>query len=281
MNIKHFYDKETKTFSYVVFDKEGGNGIVIDSVLSFDVKSAKFSYDLADEIINFLIEKTIKLDWVLETHAHADHVTAAQYIKSKCGGKVAIHENIKTVQNTFAKLFNIDDIIEHDYYFDYFFKDKEIIHSGDLLIEIIHLPGHTPACSAFKIDDNIFVGDTIFMPDVGSARCDFPGGNAETLFESVQKILSYDKDTNLYMCHDYPNSRELQFKTTIQYEISNNIHFKNKTKSEFIEMRNSRDKTLDVPNLLIPSIQINIRAGHFPPVDDNGIAYLKIPINLF
>jgi glyoxylase-like metal-dependent hydrolase (beta-lactamase superfamily II) len=281
--IKEFFDKDTGTFSYVVYEKKGSPAIVIDSVLNYDPKSGRTRTSSADQVVFFTLENELKIEWILETHAHADHLTASAYLKEKVGGKVAIGNKISFIQKTFKDIFNLgEDFSTDGAQFDYLLNEKEEVIFGNLAFQTLFVPGHTCACVAYKVGDAIFTGDTIFMPDVGTARCDFPGGDASTLYESIQKLLSYPKEVRLFMCHDYPpNGREIRFCTTVADQKKNNIHIHDDVKKQdFVEMRNSRDKNLALPVLMIPSIQINIRAGHVPSKESNNISYLKIPINL-
>ena len=280
--VKGFFDPETWTVTYVVYEKPGSSCIVIDSVLSYDPKSGRTHTRLADEVIDFIEKNHLKTEWILETHAHADHVTAAPYLKSKLGGRVAIGDHISVVQGVFKGIFNLEGGFKVDgSQFDHLLKDGEEISFGNLSFKALFVPGHTPACMAYQVGDAIFVGDTMFMPDVGTARCDFPGGDAHTLFQSMKKILSFPPDTRLFMCHDYPpNDRPVSFETTVAEQRKSNIHMHDGISEEqFIEMRTKRDATLAMPVLILPAIQINIRAGEMPPVEDNGVAYLKIPVN--
>lgn len=282
-DIQSFFDQETWTFTYVVSDSSTRACIVIDPVLNYDAKSGRTHTKSADEVISFIKQNQLKLEWILETHAHADHLTAAHYLREQLGGKVAIGENVLKVQSVFKGIFNLgNEFIADGSQFDYLLKDQENIPFGKLNFQCLSVPGHTPACLAYKINDAIFVGDTLFPPDVGTARCDFPGGDARTLYQSIKKILSYPEDTKLYMCHDYPPSnRAVIYQTTVKEERANNIHVHdNVMEDEFVQMRTARDKTLEVPVLLLPSIQVNIRAGEMPPKESNGTSYLKIPINL-
>lgn len=280
--VKGFFDPETWTVTYVVYEKPGSSCIVIDSVLSYDPKSGRTHTRLADEVVDFIEKNHLKTEWILETHAHADHVTAAPYLKSKLGGRVAIGDHISVVQGVFKGIFNLEGGFKVDgSQFDHLLKDGEEISFGNLSFKALFVPGHTPACMAYQVGDAIFVGDTMFMPDVGTARCDFPGGDAHTLFQSMKKILSFPPDTRLFMCHDYPpNDRPVSFETTVAEQRKSNIHMHDGISEEqFIEMRTKRDATLAMPVLILPAIQINIRAGEMPPVEDNGVAYLKIPVN--
>lgn len=281
--VKAFFDQGTWTFTYVVYEKPNTPCVVIDSVLNYDPKSGRTKTKSADEVIAFVKEQGLTVDWILETHAHADHLSAAPYIQKHLGGKIAIGSHIQDVQKVFKGIFNLEsDFPTNGSQFDYLIEEGQDLHAGNLTIHPLFVPGHTPACMAYVIGDAIFVGDTIFMPDVGTARCDFPGGNANTLYQSMQKILSYPDDTRLFMCHDYPpTDRPIAYETTVGEEKRKNIHVhEGVTESQFVEMRNQRDKTLEMPVLILPSIQVNIRAGHPPPAEANGKTYLKIPFNV-
>ena len=280
--VKGFFDKDTWTVTYVVYEKPGTACIIIDSVLSYDPKSGRTHTKMADEVIEFIKKNNLKTEWILETHAHADHVTAAPYLKSKLGGRVAIGDHISIVQGVFKDIFNLEhSFVTDGSQFDHLLKDDEEIHFGNLSLKALFVPGHTPACMAYQVGDAIFVGDTMFMPDVGTARCDFPGGDAHVLYQSMKKLLSYPPQTRLFMCHDYPpNGRPVQFETTVAEEKKSNIHMHDGiSEDQFIEMRTKRDVTLEMPVLILPAIQVNIRAGEFPPKESNGVSYLKIPIN--
>jgi len=280
--IKDFFDLETWTYTYVVYEDEGSPCVIIDSVLNYDPKSGRTSTKSADEVIAFVMTHQLKVDWILETHAHADHLTAAPYLQSHLGGKLVIGDGITNVQAVFKGVFNLDDRFKVDgTQFDYLLKEGESLAFGNLSVKALFVPGHTPACMAYEIGNVIFVGDTLFMPDVGTARCDFPGGDAKRLYQSIQKILSYPDQTKLYMCHDYPpNNRPATGVTTVADEKANNIHVHDGvTEAQFVKMRTTRDHTLAMPTLILPSIQVNIRAGHFPDADSNGVSYLKIPLN--
>lgn len=282
-HIKSFFDKATWTFTYVVSDPETKVCVVIDPVLDYDPKSGRTRTQSAQQVIDYITNNQLRLEWILETHAHADHLTAAKYLQNELGGKIAIGEKVQKVQDVFKGIFNLGEEFKPDgSQFDYLLKDGETISFGNLGIESIAVPGHTPACLAYKVGDAIFVGDTLFPPDVGTARCDFPGGDASTLYKSIKKILSYPDSTNLYMCHDYPpTDRQVIDKTTVREQRENNIHIHDGVREDqFVQMRKARDATLEVPVLLLPSIQVNIRAGTMPPKEDNGTSYMKIPINL-
>jgi glyoxylase-like metal-dependent hydrolase (beta-lactamase superfamily II) len=281
--VKAFFDQGTWTFTYVVYEKPNTPCVVIDSVLNYDPKSGRTKTKSADEVIAFVKEQGLTVDWILETHAHADHLSAAPYIQKHLGGKIAIGSHIQDVQKVFKGIFNLEsEFPTNGSQFDYLIEEGQDLHAGNLRIHPLFVPGHTPACMAYVIGDTIFVGDTIFMPDVGTARCDFPGGNANTLYQSMQKILSYPDDTRLFMCHDYPPvDRPIAYETTVGEEKRKNIHVhEGVSEAQFVEMRNQRDKTLEMPVLILPSIQVNIRAGHPPPAEGNGKTYLKIPFNV-
>ncbi len=276
------FDPATWTVTYVVYEKEGSACAIIDSVLDYDPKSGRTRTDSADKVIEFVKQKNLKVEWILETHAHADHFTAAPYLKQKLGGKTAIGDHITTVQQVFKGIFNLEPgFATNGSQFDHLLKEGEEFRIGALSGTTMYVPGHTPACVAFHIGDAVFVGDTMFMPDVGTARCDFPGGDAKTLYASVKKILSLPETTRLFMCHDYPpNDRPIAFETTVGEQRRNNIHVHDGiSEAQFVEMRTRRDATLEMPVLILPAVQVNIRAGEMPPKDDNGVAYLKIPVN--
>jgi glyoxylase-like metal-dependent hydrolase (beta-lactamase superfamily II) len=276
------FDPATWTVTYVVYAKEGASCVIIDPVLDYDPKSGRTRTDTADKLIKFVEEKKLQVEWILETHAHADHITAAAYLKQKLGGKTAIGDHIPAVQKVFKGIFNLEsDFATDGSQFDHLLNDGEKFHFGDLTGNTMLVPGHTPACVAYQIGDAVFVGDTMFMPDVGTARCDFPGGDAKVLYASVKKILSLPEKTRLFMCHDYPpNDRPVAFETTVAEQRQKNIHMHDGiSEAEFVKMRTERDATLEMPVLILPSVQVNIRAGEMPPKDDNGIAYLKIPVD--
>ncbi len=282
-SIKAFFDQGTWTFTYVVYEKPNTPCVVIDSVLNYDAKSGRTSTTSADEVITFIRDQGLQLQWILETHAHADHLSAAPYIQKKLGGKIAIGSQIPEVQKVFKGLFNLEPEFKVDgSQFDELIIEGRDLQFGNLSIHPLFVPGHTPACMAYVIGDAIFVGDTLFMPDVGTARCDFPGGSANNLYTSIQKILSYPDNTRLLMCHDYPPSdRPVAFESTVAQQKKENIHIHDGiTEEQFVEMRTKRDQTLQMPVLLLPSIQINVRAGHLPPAESNGKCYLKIPLDV-
>ena len=283
--VKTFFDEPTYTFSHVVSDPETKECAIIDSVLDFDYASGKTDRVSADQIIAYIKEESLQTQWILETHVHADHLSAAPYLKEQLGGTLAIGDQITVVQNVFGKAFNAGTDFERDgSQFDHLFKDDESFSIGSIAAKAIHTPGHTPACMSYLIGDALFVGDTLFMPDYGTARCDFPGGDATTLFQSIQKLFTLPDETRVFMCHDYkaPGRDEYQFETTIGEERQHNIHVSvEHDQADFIQMRESRDATLDMPRLILPSVQVNMRAGHMPPAEDNGQRYLKIPVDLF
>jgi len=282
--IQAFFDQPTFTVTYVVHDAATRRAAVIDSVLDYDPASGRTSTASADAVIAYVGDQGLSVDWHLETHAHADHLSAAPYLQRKLGGRIAIGEHIATVQQTFGKLFNAEPGFRRDGSdFDRLWKDGDRFAIGDLGVTVLHVPGHTPACVGYVIGDAVFVGDTMFMPDYGTARADFPGGDARALFRSLRRILDLPPDTRLFMCHDYlPAGRtEFRWETTVAAERAGNIHAHDGvTEDDFVQMREARDKTLDMPRLILPSVQVNMRAGHLPPPEDNGIAYLKIPLNV-
>ena len=280
--IHAFFDTTTNTISYIVHDPESLHCAIIDSVMDIDYAAGKISYTHADHLIRFITQKGWQLDWLIETHVHADHLSAAPYIQSQLGGKLGIGEGIKTVQSVFGKIFNEGTDFERDgSQFDCLFKDGDTYKIGSLEVTAIHTPGHTPACMTHLIGDAAFVGDTLFMPDGGTARADFPGGDARALYRSIHRILSLPDETRLFMCHDYgPNGRDFIWQTTVQEQRRMNIHVRDGiTEDEFVDLRQKRDAGLDMPDLLIPSIQVNMRAGHFPEAEANGSIYLKVPIS--
>jgi glyoxylase-like metal-dependent hydrolase (beta-lactamase superfamily II) len=286
LKIEAQFDKATSTISYIVIDAETSQCAIVDSVLDFDPKSGRTSTASADRLIARVREAGATVEWILETHVHADHLSAAPYIKEQLGGKIAIGDHITTVQQTFGKLFNAGPDFQRDgSQFDHLFADNQTFRIGKLTCRAMHTPGHTPACMTYVVSDGAgtaaFVGDTLFMPDYGTARCDFPGGDARTLFRSIGKVLSLPEDVRLYMCHDYqPGGREMRFATTVADQRESNIHVhKGVTEEEFVSMRTKRDATLDMPVLILPSVQVNMRAGHLPEQEDNGMRYLKIPLN--
>ena len=277
-----FLDRATSTVSYVLTDEATNAAAVIDPVLDFDFKSGHTDTQAADQVLAYLKDKGLKVEWILETHAHADHLSAARYLQERVGGRIAIGENIREVQATFKKLYNLErDFLPDGSQFDHLFKDGETFRIGEVEARAMLVPGHTPADMAYLIGDSVFVGDTLFMPDVGTARADFPGGDAATLYRSIRRLLELPPQTRIYVCHDYPpRTRDVQCETTVADQRAKNIHVKDGvTEESFVAMRKARDATLEVPTLILPSIQVNVRAGQMPPADDNGVAYLRIPIN--
>ena len=276
------FDPATWTVTYVVYEKEGSSCAIIDSVLDYDPKSGRTSTASADQVIRFVKDHSLKVEWIIETHAHADHLTAAPYLKQQLGGNTLIGGRITTVQSVFKGIFNLEPGFRQDgSQFDRLVADGEAFPIGNLTAKALFVPGHTPACMAYQIGDAVFVGDTLFMPDVGTARCDFPGGDARALYQSIQKILSLPPETRLFMCHDYPpNDRPIDFQSTVADQRANNIHIRDGISEDaFVEMRTKRDATLAMPVLILPAVQVNIRAGEMPPKEDNGVSYMKIPIN--
>lgn len=285
-HVEGFFDPATSTVSYLVLDPASGRCALVDSVLDYDPKSGRTATHTADKLLARVAELDAQVEWILETHVHADHLTAAPYLKEKVGGKIGIGANITTVQRVFGTLFNAgSDMARDGSQFDHLFANDEAFTIGTLPCRALHTPGHTPACMTYVVGNGgaraAFVGDTLFMPDYGTARCDFPGGDARTLFRSINKVLSLPEDTVLYMCHDYqPGGREVRFVSNVADERAYNVHVRNGIgEEEFVAMRTRRDATLEMPTLLLPSVQVNMRAGHFPEPEDNGTRYLKIPLN--
>jgi len=278
-----FFDTQTSTFSYVIHRDGNHSCAIIDSVLDYDPKSGRSSTDSADRIIAYVRNNQLQAQWILETHAHADHMSAAAYLQKELGGKIAIGEHIRHVQKVFRDVFNLKEEVTPDgSQFDHLFHDGEKFHIGVMAVTALHVPGHTPADIAYCVEGlGVFIGDTLFMPDVGTARCDFPGGDAHTLFASIQKILALGDETRLYLCHDYPpDHRQQQSCITVQEQRAGNIHVRDGIGADsFAAMREARDATLAMPVLILPAIQVNIRAGRYPEAEDNGVRYLKIPIN--
>ncbi len=282
-DITAYFDEPTNTASYLVSDPQSRTAAIIDPVLDYDHRSGRTSAHSAEKILDDAKSRGLEIAWVLETHAHADHLTAATYIKAKTGAKIAIGEKVGKVQSVFRTVFNLDDVSATGAEFDRLLKDGEALQLGALDIEVLHTPGHTPACVSYRIDDAVFVGDTLFMPDYGTARCDFPGGDAATLYRSIRRILSLPPQTRLFMCHDYkaPGRTKFAWETTVADERARNVHIRDGIdEAEFVAMRNGRDATLAAPVLLLPSIQVNIRAGRLPKPESNGTRYLKIPMRL-
>lgn len=281
-NVTAFFDEATNTVSYVVRDPGSTACVVIDSVLDFDQPSGRTSFASADRIIDHVRTEGLTPTWILETHVHADHLSAAPYLQRELGGKIGIGAEITAVQSIFGKVFHAGTEFQRDgSQFDQLFREQDRFEIGGLSGFVLHTPGHTPACLTYVIGDAAFVGDTLFMPDYGTARCDFPGGSAEALWDSIHKVLSLPDATRLYMCHDYkaPGRDEYAWETTVAEEKTKNVHIAGKTKQDFVAMRTQRDATLGMPKLIIPSIQVNMRAGRMPPAEDNGTTYLKVPVN--
>ena len=283
--VKDFFHEDTNTFSYVVRDPATKACAIIDSVLDYDPASASTSTIHADKIIAYIKEQDLTVEWILETHVHADHLTAAQYLKAELGGKIAMSQKIGIVQETFGAIYHLDiKQWNAQQLFDYLFEDHESFQIGTLKAYNIPTPGHTPACLSYVIGDAVFVGDTLFMPDYGTARCDFPRGSAEQLYDSVQSLFQLPEDTRVFLCHDYlPETRESYVcESDIQTQKKQNIHIhQGISKAEFAQMRNQRDSGLSMPKLILPAIQINMKAGQFPEPEQNGVSYLKLPINYF
>lgn len=281
--VKCFFDEATNTATYVVSEADGNSCAVIDSVLDYDANAGRTSTTSADSVIGYIRENELSCEWILETHAHADHFSAAPYLRDKIGGKIAIGEHIPEIQAVFDGIFNAGDAFKTDgSQFDELFKDGETFHIGDMPVRVIFTPGHTPACVSYHIADAVFVGDTLFMPDYGTARCDFPGGDARTLYHSIQKIFELPDETRMFLCHDYKAAGRDTFdwETTVGVQKTSNIQIHDGiSESDFVKMRKARDKTLGLPKLILPSIQVNMRAGELPPPEDDGHHYLKIPIN--
>ena len=276
--IQAFFDPATATVTYVVHDAT--SAAIVDPVLDFDPKSGRTSTASADRVVAFVRSRSLRVEWILETHAHADHLTAAPYIRSRVGGRIAIGERIGEVQAIFREVFNIQKELPA---FDHLFADGERFMVGRIEAEVIYTPGHTPACVSYKIGDGVFVGDTLFMPDYGTARADFPGGDARALYRSIQRILSLPPETRLFLCHDYkaPGRDDYAWETTVGEERAKNVHVhEGVSEEEFVAMRTARDAKLAAPLLLLPSIQVNIRAGKFPPAESNGVHYLRVPVKL-
>ena len=277
-----FYDPKTWTVTYVVSDPATQRAAVIDPVLDYDFKSGHTSTASADQVLAYLAERALGVDWILETHAHADHLSGARYLQQRVGGRIAIGENIRAVQATFKKLYNLErSFLPDGSQFDHLFKDGETFRIGEVEATAMRVPGHTPADMAYLIDGAAFVGDTLFMPDVGSARADFPGGDPHLLYRSIHRLLALPPETTVYVCHDYPPAtREPRWQTTVAEQRAHNIHVHDGIGEDaFVAMRQARDATLEVPTLILPSIQVNVRAGELPPADENGVSYLRIPLN--
>ena len=280
--VKAFFDSATNTITYVVRDPAGTRCAIVDSVLDFDYASGRTDTRSADAVIAWVQEQGLTVDWILETHVHADHLSAAPYIQERLGGQIGIGDRITVVQETFGKIFNEGTRFQRDgSQFDRLFREGDSFHIGQLRGDVLHTPGHTPACLTYLIGDAAFVGDTMFMPDYGTARCDFPGGSAEMLYDSMQKILSLPEATRIFVGHDYkaPGREDFAWETTVAEEKARNVHLAGKSRAEFVAMRQARDATLAMPRLIVPSLQVNMRAGQMPEPEDNGVSYLKVPVN--
>ncbi|MEO1038509.1 MAG: MBL fold metallo-hydrolase [Pseudomonadota bacterium] len=282
-DVTGFFDEATFTVTYVVADPVTKRAAIVDSVLDYDPKSGRTSHASADAVIDHVKRAGLTVDWILETHVHADHLSAAPYLKAQLGGDVAIGAHVQAVQSVFGDVFNAEPDFRRDgSQFDHLFQDEETFRIGGLEAWVMHTPGHTPACMTYVVGDAAFVGDTLFMPDYGTARCDFPGGDAATLYRSIQRIFALPDETRLFMCHDYkaPGRDEFAWETSIAEQKAANVHIrKGVSEDEFVEMRKARDATLAMPVLILPSVQVNMRAGHLPPAEDNGLTYLKIPVD--
>jgi glyoxylase-like metal-dependent hydrolase (beta-lactamase superfamily II) len=282
-NVHGFFDEATNTITYVVTEPHGRACAVIDSVLDFDYASGRTDTRSADAVIAYIRDQSLDLQWILETHVHADHLSAAPYIQEQLGGKIGIGERITVVQDTFGKIFNEGTRFQRDgSQFDQLFRDGDSLMIGQMRCDVMHTPGHTPACLSYVIGDAAFVGDTLFMPDFGTARCDFPGGSAEVMFESVQRILSLPDQTRIFVGHDYkaPGRDDYAWESTVGDQKARNVHIgAGKSRDDFVALRQARDKTLGMPKLIIPSLQINMRAGQMPEPEENGVSYLKVPLN--
>ena len=278
-----FFDPATYTYSYVVRDPASQACVIIDSVLDYDPASGRTNTESAEKIVAFVREQQLTVEWLLETHVHADHLSAAPYLKQQLGGQLAIGAQITTVQKVFGEIFNAQEQFATDgSQFDRLLNEGDTLNVGELRVQVMHTPGHTPACLSYVIGDAIFVGDTLFMPDYGTARCDFPGGDARTLYASIQRLFQLPDNTRMFMCHDYkaPEREEYLNETTVAAERQHNIHVREGISAdEFVAMRTARDATLSMPTLILPSVQVNMRAGELPPAEDNGVRYLKIPLN--
>ena len=278
-----FFDPATNTISYIVKDPSSTSCAIVDSVMDIDYAAGRITYEHADELIAFIEKNGLKLEWIIETHVHADHLSAAPYIQEKLGGKIGIGTNITIVQDTFGKVFNEGTEFQRDgSQFDQLFEDGDSLHIGQMRVDVLHTPGHTPACLTYVAGDAAFVGDTLFMPDFGTARCDFPGGSSETLFKSIQKILALPDETRIFVGHDYkaPGRDDYAWETTVGEQKALNVHIgTGKSVEDFVQMRDARDATLGMPRLILPSLQVNMRAGNMPEPDEQGDVFLKVPIN--
>lgn len=281
-DVRAFFDPATWTLTYIVKDPNSSSCAIVDSVLDYEAASGRTKTKSADQVIAMVESENLTVEWILETHVHADHLSAAPYLHNKLGGKIGIGAHITDVQNIFGNLFNAEPEFRRDgSQFDHLFTDGDTFAIGGLTATAMHTPGHTPACMTYHIGDALFVGDTMFMPDFGTARCDFPGGDARVLYQSIQRLLALPPETRMFMCHDYmPNGRKMQYETTVGEQKASNLHVHDGvSEDEFVAMRSAKDKTLSMPTLILPSVQVNMRAGELPPAEDNGVRYLKIPLD--
>ena len=281
-DVRAFFDPATWTLTYIVKDPNSSSCAIVDSVLDYEAASGRTKTESADRVITMIESENLTVEWILETHVHADHLSAAPYLHNKLGGKIGIGAHITDVQNIFGNLFNAEPEFRRDgSQFDHLFTDGDTFSIGGLTATAMHTPGHTPACMTYHVGDALFVGDTMFMPDFGTARCDFPGGDARVLYQSIQRLLALPPETRMFMCHDYmPNGREMRYETTVGEQKASNLHVHDGiSEDEFVAMRSSKDKTLNMPALILPSVQVNMRAGVLPPAEDNGVRYLKIPLD--
>ena len=281
-NVHAFFDPDTWSLTYIVQDPNSGSCAIVDPVLDYEAASGQTTTESADEVVAKVEAENLTVEWILETHVHADHLSAAPYLQKRLGGKIGIGAHITEVQNIFGNLFNAEpEFHRNGSQFNQLFADGDTFAIGGLTVTAMHTPGHTPACMTYYIGDSLFVGDTLFMPDFGTARCDFPGGNASALYQSIQRLFTLPPETRIFMCHDYmPNGREMRYETTVGEQKKFNIHLHDGiSEDEFVTMRSAKDKTLGMPALMLPSVQVNMRAGELPPPEDNGIRYLKIPLD--
>ena len=281
-NVHAFFDPDTWSLTYIVQDPNSGSCAIVDPVLDYEAASGQTTTESADEVVAKVEAENLTVEWILETHVHADHLSAAPYLQKRLGGKIGIGAHITEVQNIFGNLFNAEpEFHRNGSQFNQLFADGDTFAIGGLTVTAMHTPGHTPACMTYHVGDSLFVGDTLFMPDFGTARCDFPGGNARALYQSIQRLFTLPPETRIFMCHDYmPNGREMRYETTVGEQKKFNIHLHDGiSEEEFVTMRSAKDKTLSMPALMLPSVQVNMRAGELPPPEDNGIRYLKIPLD--
>ncbi|MGB1849066.1 MAG: MBL fold metallo-hydrolase [Litorivicinaceae bacterium] len=281
-NVHAFFDPDTWSLTYIVQDPNSGSCAIVDPVLDYEAASGQTTTESADEVVAKVEAENLTVEWILETHVHADHLSAAPYLQKRLGGKIGIGAHITEVQNIFGNLFNAEpEFHRNGSQFNQLFADGDTFAIGGLTVTAMHTPGHTPACMTYHIGDSLFVGDTLFMPDFGTARCDFPGGNARALYQSIQRLFTLPPETRIFMCHDYmPNGREMRYESTVGEQKKFNIHLHDGiSEDEFVTMRSAKDKTLGMPALMLPSVQVNMRAGELPPPEDNGIRYLKIPLD--